>query len=61
MVQDILLRLKGPHNNLARSGRIKTLDSIELLQANVASSTWRVSGELGISQSNVVHHIYDLS
>ena len=41
-------------NNQARSGRLKTVDSETILQdieANPVSSTWRVSGKLGISES----------
>ena len=45
-----------------RSGRSKTKDSETMLQdreVNPGSSTWRISGELGISQSRVVCHLYN--
>ena len=38
-------------DDLARSSRSKTVDSID---ANMASSTQRVSGELGISHNKIV-------
>ena len=31
------------------------------MKANLVSSAWRVSGELSISQSSVIHHLHDLS
>ena len=43
----------------AKSGRPKTVDSEAVLQpieANLVSSTQRVSSELDISQSHVIHH-----
>ena len=46
------------HDGLARSGRFKSLDFEAVLQAieeNPMSSTWRVSGELGIS---VIHQVF---
>ena len=39
------------------------MDSKAVFQAkevNPVSSTWRVSGEFGISHSSVVHHLHDL-
>ena len=48
-------------NNQTRSGRPKTLGSEAMLQtieANPVSSTQRVSGELGISQSSFGGTIY---
>ena len=51
-------------NNQAKSGRPRSMDSETMLQAietNLASSTWRVSGELSISQSSLVYYLHDLS
>ena len=48
----------------ANSGRPKTVDSKIVhpaIETNLVSSTRRVSGELGISQSSVVPHILHLS
>ena len=48
----------------ARLGRLKTVHSKAVLQAievNLASSTWRVSGELGLSLSSVVCYLHNLS
>ena len=50
-------------DNQTRSGRPKTVDYVILLKAmeiNSASSTRRVWSKLGISQSSVVRHLYDL-
>ena len=47
--------------NQARSSRPKTMDSKAVLQAietDLMSNTWRVSGELSISQSSMVHHVH---
>ena len=47
----------------ARSGRPKTVDSeavFQAIEANPKSSTRKVSGELGISQSSVVRRLHDL-
>ena len=47
----------------ARWGKLKIEDSeamFEAIETNLVSSTRRVSGELGISQSVVVSHIHDL-
>ena len=47
-----------------RSSRPEIVDSEAVLQAikaNQMSSTWRLSGKLGISLSSVVCHYYDLS
>ena len=41
----------------AKSARPKTEDT----KVNPASSTWRVSGELGISQTSVVCNFHNLS
>ena len=60
MVQEILLVLQRS-NNQAKSGRPKTMNSEDILQAieaNPASST--PSGKLGISLSSVVSHFHDL-
>ena len=46
--------------NQARWGRPKTVDSKSQRQ-NPASSTWRVSGKFGISQSHVVCYLHNLS
>ena len=49
-------------NNLARSGKPKSMDSNAMLQviaANPQSSTQRVSGEFNISQFIVVHFFHD--
>ena len=46
-----------------RSGRTKTVISEAIFQAievNLISSTWRVSGEFGISQFSAVSHLHDL-
>ena len=54
---------KNP-NNQARSCWPKSVDYEAMHQADVidpASSTWRVSGELGIPQPSVVHYFRDLS
>ena len=51
-------------NNKIRSGKTKTMDSEDIFQArkaNQVSSTQRVSGKLGISQSNMVCHHHSLS
>ena len=51
-------------SNHARSGRPKTRNSEDMLQtkeANQASSTQRVSGKFGISQSSGICHLCDLS
>ena len=48
----------------AMSGRPKMMVSkawLQAIEANPASNIWRVSGELGISQSSMVHHFHDLS
>ena len=45
------------------SDKPKTVDSKAMLQAivaNTVSSTRRVSGEPGISQSSVVRHVHEL-
>ena len=34
---------------------------LQATEAYLASSTWRVSGKFGISQSSVVYHLHDLS
>ena len=60
-------KFRSSYKNLedqTRSSRPKTLDSEAVLQAievNLASSIRRLSGELGISQSNVVRHIFMIS
>ena len=51
-------------NDQARSGRPKTMDSKSVLQAivtNPVSSSKRVPGKFGISQSSVVHHLCEWS
>ena len=50
-------------DNQARSGRPKTIDSDSVLPAmetNLASNTWRVSGNLSFTQSSVIHYLHDL-
>ena len=47
-------------DNQAKSGRPKTMDS-EAIRANQINFTWRVLGELIISQSSVVCHLHDLN
>ena len=32
---------------------------LKAIEANLATNTWRVSGELNISQSCVIHQLYD--
>ena len=52
------------HSDQAKSAKPKNMDSKAILQAwvkNLASSTWRVSGKLSISQSSIVCHFHDLS
>ena len=44
-------------DNQARSGKSKIMNS----KADMFSSTWRVSSDLGISPSSVVFHIHNLS
>ena len=39
----------------------QTKTAFQAIAANLVSSTWRVSGNLGISQSNVGHHLCNLS
>ena len=49
-------------NYQARLGKPKMVDSkpvFQAMEANLVSSTWRVSGELSISQSGVVCHFHD--
>ena len=51
-------------DNQKELSKPKTMDSKVMLQAietNLVSSTRRVSGELGISQSNIIHHLHDHS
>ena len=63
MVQEIFWSVCKNLDDQARSGKHKTVNSEAVLQtidANPARSNWRVSGELGLSQSNAVHHLYDL-
>ena len=43
-----------------RSGWSKTKAVLKAIEANPLSNAWRVSGELGNSQSSVLHHVYDL-
>ena len=47
-------------NNLARSGRTKTMPKFQGIEANLARSTRRVSGEVSISQFSVVHHLHNI-
>ena len=50
-------------DNQARLDRPRTKDSETVLQAIVAdsaSNTWRVSGELSISEFSLVHHLHEL-
>ena len=50
-------------DNQARSNRPKTVDFETVpwaIKANPTSYTWRVSVELGISQSSVVRHLHNL-
>ena len=42
----------------ARLDRPKAV--LQAIEANLVSSTWRVSGELDISQFSIVHYLYDL-
>ena len=51
-------------SNQARSGKPKSVDSnavLQAIEANLASSSWRVSGKLDTSQSSVVCHLHDFS
>ena len=51
-------------DNQAKLGRSKIVDSkakLQATEANSVSSTWRVSGELDLLQSSVVHHLHDLN
>ena len=62
-----LKKFSGSCNNLdnqVRLNRPKTMDSkavFQVREGNLASSFWRVSGELVIPQSSVVCHLYKLS
>ena len=61
VVEEILIRLPESW----RSGKVglQTMDPEAMFQAvdaNPTSSTRRVSGELGIFQSNVVHHLHNI-
>ena len=50
-------------NDQAKSGRFKTMGSVVRLQVrevNLASSIWRVSDELGMSQASIAHHFHNL-
>ena len=50
-------------NNLAKTGKPKIVDleaTFQVIDANQVSSTWRVSGELGISHFNLVHLLPEL-
>ena len=50
-------------DDLARSGKLKIVDVKAVLlaiRANLANSTWRASGEFGISQSSVIRYLQDL-
>ena len=46
-------------DNQAWSDRPKSIDSKALLKT-IENSTWRVSGELGISQPRIIHHFHIL-
>ena len=61
MVQEILPVCKN-FDNQARSDRSKTVNSEAMLQAieaNLESSTWRVSVKLSISQLSIVGHFHN--
>ena len=63
MVQQILQGLQIL-NDQARLDRPKTMDSKavpQTIEGNPASVTKRVSAELNILQSIVVHHLHDLN
>ena len=56
MTQEILLRFQ----ELLQSGKPKAMDSNAMCQAIEANLvTLRASGELSISQSNVIHHLHN--
>ena len=62
MVEEILLTCKNLDNQ-GKSARPKSLGSEVVLQAietNLVSSTWGVSGELGITHSSVIPRLHDL-
>ena len=62
MVQDFCSGCKNL-NNQARPSKPKTMGSEAVLQpteANLMSSTQRISDEVDISHSNVVHHFHNL-
>ena len=40
--------------------RRHNIEDKEIVEANQASSTWRISGELGMLQPSVVRHLDDL-
>ena len=47
----------------AKPGRPNSMDSeamLQVIEANLVSSIWRVSGKLDISQSSGVHYLHDL-
>ena len=63
MVEEISLELHEPH----QSGKVRWAQNYEFfgtvhqaININGASSNRRVSGEVDISQSSVVHHLHDL-
>ena len=61
--EDAVTRWLKNFNDQSRSGRSKTVESKAVLQpieANLASSTRRVSGELGTSQPSAVHQLHNL-
>ena len=50
-------------HNWAKANKPKIVNSkvvLQTIEANLASSTLRVPGELGVSQSSVVDRLYDL-
>ena len=56
-VEEILFGLQDPR----RSKKIDVFEAVlQAIEANLVGSIWRVSGELDIFQSSVVHHLHDL-
>ena len=57
-------KIIGNFDYQVKLGGSKTVDSeivFQAIEANLVSNTRRVSGELSISQSSVVHHLHDFS
>ena len=61
MVQEILLSLQEPWwSGKGKPKRVGSEVMLQTIEANLASSTQRVSGELSISRSGVILHLYNI-